>query len=399
VAALAGCSPFSTDDELTFYQAKREVISYFDDLLARFRSARPQINVQHDISSNLSAGFVRHSPPDLGCLNYNFEIARFVEAGALSDLADLPSADRVNPDLLPLIKLTAYYPGRTSVIPYSLMAASVLYNRDIFDEHGFEVPTTWSEMIDLCEACKGEGITPIYSTFAEPWTIGQGLFDYSVGGMVDIEAFFTQLRSQGDDVGPHSPVSFQKNFAEPVGRMLKLTAYSNKDAPSRTYGDGNLAFSQGKSAMYFQGPWALTEIAKTNKDMNIGAFPLPMTDNPADRKVRVNIDLALWIPKMSHRKDQARELLGYLMQPEVINPYNDFANGFGVTVDAPPTQNPTLADMQPYYDAAAFYLGASQLMPQSIPIHNYAQAMVLGSNPESILARMDADWARLAFRS
>src|SRR5699024_4366853 len=132
LAVLAVCSQYYTEDDLTFYQAKLELNSYFYDLLARFRSARPQINVQHDISSNLSAGFVRHSPPDLGCLNYNFEIARFVEAGALSDLADLPSADRVNPDLLPLIKLTAYYPGRTSVIPYSLMAASVLYNRDIF---------------------------------------------------------------------------------------------------------------------------------------------------------------------------------------------------------------------------------------------------------------------------
>ena len=33
--------------------------------------------------------------------------------------------------------------------------------------------------------------------------------------------------------------------------------YTNQDAASRGYGDGNLAFSKGEGAMYFQGPWAL----------------------------------------------------------------------------------------------------------------------------------------------
>lgn len=399
MTALGGCSPFSGDNQLSFFQSKPEVIGYFDDLLADFVHAHPGVGVEHDSTSNLSAGFVRHNPPDLGCLNYNFEIARFVRAGALSDLSDLPAADRVNPDLRPIIALTADYPGRTSVIPYSLMGAAVLYNREIFEENGFEVPRTWSEMVELCEACRDADITPIYSTFSDPWTIGQGLFDYSVGGMIDVGDFFTKLRAQGADVGPNSAVSFQKDFLKPVQRMLKLAKYSNGDAASRGYGDGNLAFSQGKSAMYLQGPWALTEIAKTNEDMKVGAFPLPMTDDPDDRKVRVNIDLALWIPEMSKDKDGARELLAYLMQPDVINPYNDFANGFGVTVDAPPTKDPTLQDIQPYYDAAAFYLGASQLVPQSIPIHNYVQGMVFGADPAETLATIDADWARLAFRN
>lgn len=30
---------------------------------------------------------------------------------------------------------------------------------------------------------------------------------------------------------------------------------------------------------------------------------------------------------------------------------------------------------------------------------NYAQAMVLGASPNSILRTMDADWARIAFRA
>ena len=34
-----------------------------------------------------------------------------------------------------------------------------------------------------------------------------------------------------------------------------------------------------------------------------------------------------------------------------------------------------------------------------IPVFNYAQAMVLGADPDDILRTMDADWARIAFRA
>ncbi|UFU07106.1 ABC transporter substrate-binding protein [Ruania halotolerans] len=396
---LGGCGSSAEAAEITFYQSKPEVIPYFGDLVHQFGTEHPGVRVRHDSTSNLSGGFVRSSPPDLGCLNYNFEVARFVDRGALSDLSDLPAAGRINPDLQPLVELTANYPGRTSVLPYSLMMASVLYNREIFAEHRLEVPTTWDELIEICETLSEAGVTPIYSTFADPWTVGQGLLDYCVGGMVDVSGFFTQLAEQGTEVGPDSPVSFQKDFAEPVQRMLTLASYSNDDAASRGYGDGNLAFAGGEAAMYLQGPWALTEIAKTNESMDVGAFPLPMTDSADDLRVRVNVDLALWIPEMSSHQAEARELLTYLMQPEIIDAYNEFANGFGVTTDAPDVTNPTLQELQSFYDDAAFYLGATQLIPQSIPVHNYAQALVTGSDPDQILRTLDADWARLAFRS
>ncbi|PPG48032.1 carbohydrate-binding protein [Rathayibacter sp. AY2B3] len=399
---LSGCvSPSGSSGvtEITFFQSKPEVIGYFDEVIERFHAAQSRVRVVHDFSSNLSAGFVRSSPPDLGCLNYNFEVARFVERGALSDLSDMPEAARINPDLQPLIEQTAAYPGRTSVLPYSLMMAAVLYNREIFAQQGLAVPTTWSEFVAVCEALTAAGITPIYSTYKDPWTVSQGLFDYSVGGTVDLEAFFGRLKEQGADVGPGSPVSFEKDFADPMQQMLQVASYSNPNAASRGYGDGNLAFSRGEAAMYFQGPWALSEIAKTAPELSVGAFPLPMTEDPDERRVRVNVDLALWIPEASRKKEAAREFLSFLMQPEIIDAYNADNNAFGVTTDAPAVEQPTLVELQDFYDRAAFSLGASQLVPQNIPLQNYVQGMVLGSDPAATLRTIDADWARIAFRS
>ncbi|WP_199421565.1 ABC transporter substrate-binding protein [Actinotalea solisilvae] len=399
--ALTSCArpSGSRTTEIVFYQSKPEVIGYFDELIQQFHEAQSTVRVRHDATSNLAGSFVRETPPDIGCLNYNFEISRYVERGALSDLSDMPEAGRIIDELQPLVDVTATYPGRTSVIPYSLMAAAVLYNREIFQANGLEPPTTWDEFLAVCEALTAAGVTPIYSTFKDPWTIAQGHFDYTVGGLIDTTDFFEQLKEQGADVGPNSPVAFQKQFVEPVERMKVLVGYSNENAASRGYGDGNLAFANGEAAMYLQGPWALTEIAKTNPDLDVGAFPLPMTDDPADRKVRVNIDLALWIPEGSAKKEAAREFLSFLMQPEVIDAYNAQALGFGVTEGAAPVTNETLVELKEYYDRAAFYLGASQLVPQSIPLQNYAQSLATGAEPEQVLRTLDADWSRLAFRS
>ncbi|ASK67055.1 carbohydrate-binding protein [Brachybacterium avium] len=395
--ALTSCGR-GGPSELTLYQSKPEAISYFSRLAAEFSSSQDRFTVQHDIATNLSASFVRNNPPDLGCQNYNLEMGRFMERGALSDLSDLPEAATIREDVAELADWYPTYEGRTSVLPYSVTAAAVIYNRQIFEEHGLEVPTTWEELLSVCETLQAAEVTPIYATFLDPWTIAQGLFDYTVGGMVDVRSFYAQLAEIGEDVGPDSEVSFQNTLLEPVERMLELVPYCNSDASSRAYGDGNTAMAQGKAAMYFQGPWALGEIEKAGTEVDLGTFPLPATDDPADLRVRVNIDLSLWIPEAANEQEGARELLQFLMQPDIQNTYNDDFLAFGTTKNAPAVTDERIAEMQSYYDEGRFYMGASQFIPNSIPAQNYLQSIVGGADAEQTLARMDADWARLAFR-
>lgn len=396
---LAACSPAEAQPTITFHQSKPEAVPYFRDLTAKFTASQDRFRVLHDMATNLSASFVRSSPPDLGCLNYNLEMARFMERGALSDLADLPEAASIRGDVLDLTNWYPTYPGRTSVIPYSVMAASVIYNRRIFEANGLPVPTTWDELLDVCEKLKAAGITPIYGTFRDPWTIAQGLFDYTVGGMVDVRGFYQSMHEAGEKVGPDSEVSFQKTLLEPVRRMVQLKKYVNADAASRGYGDGNTAMAQGQAAMYFQGPWAFGEIEKAGTDVDLGTFPLPVTDDPADLKVRVNIDLSLWVPEVSNGQQGARAFIRYLMQPEIQDTYNAKFLGFGTVKDAPPVTDPRIVEMQKYYDEGRFYMGASQFIPNTIPAANYIQSIIGGADAEGTLRRMDADWARLAFRA
>ncbi|WP_156760287.1 ABC transporter substrate-binding protein [Microbacterium karelineae] len=399
--ALAGCTGGSGAETVRFTFSKREAIDFMTQVVADFNASQDDVEVVIDTSGVdvVSASFVRGNPPDLMLANYNMEVSRFVDRCALSDLSGTDAAATIRPDLQPLMDQYGVCEGQTSALPYSLMASSVIYNKEIFAEHDLEVPTTWSELIEVGDRLQDAGVAPFYATFKDDWTIGQGWFDYSIGGEVDTIDFFEQLAGLGTEVGPDSAVSFEKDFAGPMEQMVHLAEnYTNPDAPSRGYDDGNVAFANGEGAMYLQGPWAIAEVGRIAPDLEVGTFPLPMTEDPDDRKVRVNVDLAAMIPADAQHPEAARAFLEHLYQPEIIEAYNASQLGFVPTVDAPPNDDPRVEGMQEFYDAGQVYQGASVLIPKTIPVFNYGQAIVLGSNPESILRTLDADWARLALR-
>ena len=58
----------------------------------------------------------------------------------------------------------------TYALPYAANAAGVLYNKDMFAENGWKVPTTWSEFTALCDEIKESGTLPLYLGFKDTWT-------------------------------------------------------------------------------------------------------------------------------------------------------------------------------------------------------------------------------------
>ena len=399
-ALLAGCSSDGRET-VRFAFSKREAFDIVREMVSTFNAQSDDVRVILDTSGvdATSAGFVRGNPPDIALANYNMETSRFVERCALTDLSDTDAAATIREDLEVLMDQYGECDGRTSALPYSIMASSVVYNVDLFEQAGVEVPTTWEELIAVCDQLMDAGITPFFGTFKDPWTVGQGWYDYAVGGSIDVLDFYERIEEEGAELGPESEVSFEKVHLEPVERMIELAAdYANPDAGSIGYNDGNTAFVNGEAAMYLQGPWAISEILRAEEAPRIGTFPLPMTDDPADLKVRVNVDLAAWIPVDSRHQEAAREFLEFLYLPENIQAYNESQLGFTPTVDAPPPSQPEVEGMVAFYDAGQVYQGPSVLVPQTIPFFNYTQAMVLGSAPARNLRTIDADWARLAYR-
>jgi raffinose/stachyose/melibiose transport system substrate-binding protein len=401
-AAVGGCSSSGGATRIVFEETKPEVVPYFNNLVAKFNATHPGIVVTHDFTSSLIAEFVRGNTPAIDCDNYNLTTSIFVARGVLADLAGLPQAKLIDPNIQALVTQYASYHGETSILPYSVAAEGVIYNVELFDKAGISaVPTTWSEFLAACEKLKSASITPLFQTFGDNWTTQQGLFDYTVGGMIDVAGFYRQLNAEGTNLGDSSPVSFEKDFTAPCKQMLSLAPYFNENPIAKHYGDGNLAFANGQAGMYMQGPWAVGEVLAINPKLKMGTFPLPATDDASQTKCRVNLDLAIWLPRSQAPSQRAAaiQFLDYLMQPAVVHAYNQANLAFSPLKSAPPQTSPIVSGLNPYVSTGRFYQGAGTYVPITIPVGNYLQEMMLTGNVGGFTSAMDSAFRRLAIRT
>ncbi|HEY5858210.1 MAG TPA: extracellular solute-binding protein [Aldersonia sp.] len=403
LATVVGCAGHGGGDErvtIRFMQNKREVIDYFDEVIARFERENPDIHVVQD---NNEAGFVpslvRGSPPDVTTRGWAFASADIAKKDVFEDLSDLQAARLIDPRVQALVdEWGRHEQGATVALPFSLTAAGVIYNKDLFEQHGVEVPTTWSEFVAACENFKAAGVTPIYGTYKEPWTVAQGVFDYATGGVTDITDFFSAFEAGGSNPGPGA-ATFANTFAAALPVMDYLRTSVQPNAPSRGYPEGNVAFANGEAAMYLQGPWALTELAKANPDVRVGTFPLPVTDNPDDRRVRVNVDMAVSIPKGAAHPREARRFVEFLFRGDVINAYNADNAAFSTLADAPPQTDERIAELDPYVDAGRYYQGANTYLSPSTQALGHVQSYALDGDGPALLATLDEEWQRIARRN
>ena len=181
--------------------------------------------------------------------------------------------------------------------------------------------------------------------------------------------------------------------------MLQLASFSQNGAASKNYADGNAAFAKGQAAMYLQGPWALSQLVAANKNVRLGSFPLPVTNNPADTKARVNVDMALSITRNTPNMAAAQRFVSYLLEPSVVNTYNEKNAAFSPLKDAPAVENPQITGLSASVNEGRYYQGATTYFPPSVPLYNYVQSFVYGKNGEQFLAALDDEWRRVAERT
>jgi raffinose/stachyose/melibiose transport system substrate-binding protein len=402
---LTGCaSPSGPQNGVTtlrFMQNKPEVVAYFNQVIKDFEELNPDIHVVQDFNEgNFVPGLVRNDPPDVVTRGFAQATADFVRKGIFADLSDLPVAAGIDPKMQELISSWGQYNGNeVSALPFSLAAAGVIYNRDIFEAQGVSVPTTWSGFVAACETFKAAGIAPIYGTYKDTWTLAQGMFDYVAGGSLDVADFFTRINARGARISKDAAESFSSNFGPALPKMLQLASYAQNGAASKNYADGNAAFAKGQAAMYLQGPWALSQLVSANKNIRLGSFPLPVTDNPEETKARVNVDMALSITRNTPNMAAAQRFVSYLLEPSVVNTFNEKNAAFSPLKDAPAVSNPQISGLGESVKEARYYQGAATYFPPSVPLNNYIQSFVYGKNGEQFLSALDDEWRRVAERT
>lgn len=241
----------------------------------------------------------------------------FVERAREGIMLDLSGEafieENVNPAILDLFKVD----GKDYAAEISLNTVGVAYNKTMFEEHGWEIPTTLDELFDLSDTIEAEGITPFTFGDREAWTIGhtvQGLYAEYIPEHLDFWRGIADGTTKAEDSAELRLVAETE---------LKLRDYGQADTLGADFDQQVDDFASGKSAMIMQGNWAIPGIQKANPDLDFAFFPFPAA-KAAGTELIIGVDFALAIAADAEHPDEAIAFLEYFTSPEVAQQYMDF---------------------------------------------------------------------------
>ena len=389
--ALQGCSGNSDSGgktEIEILQYKPEAATYFDQVEEQFNATHDDIHLTidspNDASTIMRTRFIREDYPDIigigGDINYSY----YVDAEILADVSEYEGMENIKDSYVDIAEGLEIVPtDGTYIVPYVANAAGILYNRDMFEEHGWEIPTTWDELMGLCEEIQAEGILPFYFGFRDTWTC---LAPWN-GIAVDLApADLCKQVNKGE-------ATFTEGYREAAEKYIRLMEYGPADPVAYGYNDACTAFARGESAMYPIGSYAVPQILSVNPDMNIDSFVMPASDEADGNTLNSGIDLGFSVTAACENKEAAYEVLDFLLEDENIQAYIDDQNAIPCK-EGEFDLAPMLEGMTEYIESGNMTDYQDHYYPSEMAADAILQTYVIDKDTDAFLARFDKDWQR-----
>ena len=387
---LAGCgaSGDSQKTEIEIVQYKPEAANYFKTVEEQFNATHDDIHLTisspNDAMTILKTRFIREDYPDIigigGDINYSY----FVDAQILEDVSEYGGLGSINQGYLDIAEALELVPvDGTYIVPYVANAAGVLYNREMFAQHGWEIPQTWDELLALCGQIQGEGIQPFYFGFKDVWTC---LAPWNAMAVELAPADTTKQVNRGE-------TTFTEQYRELAEKYMQLLPYGPEDPFAYGYNDACTAFARGESAMYPIGSYATPQILSVNPDLDIDSFVMPACDNKEDRTLNSGIDLGFCVMDGCENKEAAYEVLDFLLADENIQRYIDDQN-------AVPCKNgefrlaSMLDGMLEFIESGNMTDYQDHYYPSEMSVDALLQTFLIEKDVDAFLADFDRNWQR-----
>ena len=251
----------------------------------------------------------------------------FVKDNNLVDLTDVLDmtvpgeevtvGDKILPGFVENTITNPYGDGKTYLMPMFYGPCGLFYNAGLFEEKGWDVPTTWDEMWALGDKAKEEGIA---------------LFTYPTTGYFD--AFFYALmhETMGDDFS--KALTYEDGIWDTEGAkqafdiVAKLATYTEKTTPANA-NDNDFRKNQqlvldNKALFMPNGNWVIGEMedAPRADGFEWGFTALPAVKEGGERASYTFFE-QIWMPAEAKEQDLGKEFIAYLYSDEAAKIFFD----------------------------------------------------------------------------
>ena len=307
-------------EKLVFLTSKRETRHIFEKIIADFNESQDEIYVEHMAVPNpdqeLQIRAVQGEFPDIVEFigMQKDELGKYVKGGYLRALDTFSATHCVNEHFLEKLKIL----GGTYVLPLSVNYRGIFYNKKLLEEEGYQIPSTYAELIDTMQQIKKAGKLPIIFADKDSWTIHQGWDAIDMSSRGSQDDFFQNVLN-GDAFLYEDSIALDS-----TRKFLEIRKYGQKQTVNTGYDEAVKKFANGEAYMFFQGNWAYPMIKKINPDIDLLFMPFPAYhENQA--KVVVKIDATLGVSASCKHLEAVEQFLDYVFSKNVSEYYADKA--------------------------------------------------------------------------
>lgn len=231
----------------------------------------------------------------------------FVEAGKVYSLQEAMDSDSEwKARFLEGVLEPLTFDGKLYAVPTQTTFCVMFYNKQIFEDNGLSIPTTYEEFLNVCETLKNNGITPMSLGGSDAWIPAQ-FVQQITNGIAGIELYngiCDGTRKWND------PAHIEA--AKEVQAMIEK-GYFQDGMIGMSPEEARSLFMNGKAAMYFMGCWEVSTFISDDcpiKDY-VGAFILP-AKNAEHNYINVgSVDTSFAISENCKNKEAAVAFLKY----------------------------------------------------------------------------------------
>ena len=392
-AALSGCGAAEDDGKVTIeiVQYKQEAASYFETVEEKFNSTHDDIELvidsPNDAMTILKTRFIREDYPDIIGIGGDINYSNFLDSDLLMDISDYEGLDSIKQTYLDIDKELEFVPTEgVYAVPYMANAAGILYNKDIFEEHGWTIPTTWDELMALCEDIQAAGLQPFYFGFRDTWTC------LAPWNAISVDLAPTDLCAQVN----RGETTFTENYREVAEKTRALLDYAQDDPFAYNYNDACTAFARGEAVMYPIGSYAVPQIQQVNPDMNIDSFVMPASNNAEENVLNSGNDLQFSVMANCEHKEEAYEVLDFLLEDENVQDYINDQNAVPCK-EGDFELAPMLDGMKSYIEEGKVADYQDHHYPSEMSVDAMIQTYLLDDSEnatDTFLERFDTEWVR-----